>query len=157
MQPAKSSFRVCGSTPSIAARLTGLSGAEQIEIELPARTDTAAFAVGDWVLADPLTRVLHRRLERRTLLQRAGEGKRPAQLVAANVDTLFIAASCNADFNLARLERYLAFANDAGTTPVIVLTKADMADDAQNFASQAADCSGTSLSYPSTPARPMPQ
>ena len=120
------------------ARLTGLSGSEQFEIELPARTDTAAFAVGDWVLADPLTMLLHRRLERRTLLQRAGEGKRPTQLVAANVDTLFIAVSCNADFNLARLERYLAFANDAGTNPVIVLTKADMADDAQEFEQQAA-------------------
>lgn len=119
------------------ARLTGLSGAEQFAIELPARTDTAEFAVGDWVLADSLTLRLHRRLERRTLLQRAGEGKRPTQLVAANVDTLFIAASCNADFNLARLERYLAFANDAGTNPVIVLTKADVAEDALDFEQQA--------------------
>jgi ribosome biogenesis GTPase len=119
-------------------RLTGLSGSEQFAIELPARTDTAEFAVGDWVLVDPLTLRLHRRLERRTLLQRAGEGKRPTQLVAANVDTLFIAASCNADFNLARLERYLAFANDAGTNPVIVLTKADVADDAKDFEQQAA-------------------
>jgi len=121
------------------ARLTGLSGREQLEIELPARTNTAEFAVGDWVLADPHTLLLHRRLERRTLLQRVGEGRRPTQLVCANVDTLFIVASCNADFNLARLERYLAFANDAGTNPVIVLTKADMAEDAQDFERQAAE------------------
>jgi ribosome biogenesis GTPase len=119
-------------------RLTGLSSSGQVGIDLPARTDTAEFAVGDWVLVDPLTRLLHRRLDRRTLLQRAGEGKRPTQLVAANVDTLFIAVSCNADFNLARLERYLAFANDAGTNPVIVLTKADVADDAHHYAAQAA-------------------
>lgn len=121
------------------ARLTGLVGSEQFGIKLPARTNTADYAVGDWVLADPLTLLLHRRLDRRTLLQRAGEGRRPTQLVAANVDTLFIVASCNADFNLARLERYLAFANDAGTNPVVVLTKADMADDAEGFARQAAE------------------
>jgi ribosome biogenesis GTPase len=112
------------------ARLTGLTVAGQIEIELPARTDTSEFAVGDWVLAEPLTRQFVRRLERKALLQRRGEGRRPTQLVAANVDTLFIVASCNADFNLARLERYLTFANDAETEPVIVLTKADEAEDA---------------------------
>lgn len=118
-------------------RLTGLSASGRVEIDLPARIDTAEFAVGDWVLVDPFTRVLHRRLDRRTLLQRAGEGKRATQLVAANVDTLFIAVSCNADFNLARLERYLAFANDAGTNPVIVLTKADIAEDVAHYAEQA--------------------
>jgi ribosome biogenesis GTPase len=120
------------------SRMTGLSGGEQVAVELPPKTDTAEFAVGDWVLADPLTRLLHRRLDRLTLLQRVGEGRKPTQLVAANVDTLFIVASCNDDFNLARLERYLAFANEAGTEPVIVLTKADMAEDAAEFARQAA-------------------
>ena len=119
-------------------RLTALSQAGQIEIILPAHTDTASYAVGDWVLADPLTHLLHRRLNRRTLLQRRGGGRRPTQLVAANIDTLFIVASCNADFNLARLERYLALANDAGTHPVIVLTKADVANNAANMAQQAA-------------------
>ena len=105
---------------------------------MPARIDTAEFAVGDWVLADPLTRQFLRRLDRKALLQRRGEGRRPTQLVAANVDTLFIVASCNADFNLARLERYLTFANDAETEPVIVLTKADEAEDAAEFERQAA-------------------
>ncbi len=119
-------------------RLTALSTAGQIDIVLPARADTGDYAVGDWVLADPLTHLLHRRLDRKALLQRAGEGKRPTQLVAANIDTLFIVASCNADFNIARLERYLALANDAGTDPVIVLTKADVADDPADFERRAA-------------------
>jgi ribosome biogenesis GTPase len=119
-------------------RLTGLLKSEQLEIGLPPRANTGDFAVGDWVLADALTRMLQRRLERKTLLQRPAEGRRPIQLVAANVDTLFVAASCDADFNLARLERYLAFANDAGTDPVIVLTKADTGDQAQEFERQAA-------------------
>lgn len=118
-------------------RLTGLGKTGQVEIELPPHTNTDDFAVGDWVLADPGSFLLERRLARRTLLQRGAEGKKPIQLVAANVDTLFIVASCNADFNLARLERYLAFANDAGTEPVIVLTKADLVNDAAIFEQQA--------------------
>lgn len=119
-------------------RLTALSDSGQIEVELPAHTDTGDYAVGDWVLADPFTHLMVRRLDRRTLLQRSAEGRKPAQLVAANVDTLLIVASCNADFNLARLERYLVFANEAGTEPVIVLTKADLAQDVITLKEQAA-------------------
>lgn len=118
-------------------RLTGLGQTGQVGIELPPNTNTGDFAVGDWVLADPGSSLLQRRLDRRTLLQRGAEGKKPVQLVAANVDTLFIVASCNSDFNPARLERYLAFANDAGAEPVIVLTKADLAEDASMFEQQA--------------------
>ena len=118
-------------------RLTALSETGQIDVELPVHTDTGDYAVGDWVLAEPSTHLMRRRLDRRTLLQRSAEGKKPTQLVAANVDTLLIVASCNADFNLARLERYLAFANEAGTEPVIVLTKADAAEDASALEQQA--------------------
>jgi ribosome biogenesis GTPase / thiamine phosphate phosphatase len=120
------------------SRLTALTQEGQVDVVLPAHSDTADYAVGDWVLAEPLSHILHRRLDRRTLLQRRGEGKRPAQLVAANIDTLLIVSSCNADFNLARLERYIAFANDAGIHPVIALTKVDVASDGPNFARQAA-------------------
>lgn len=98
---------------------------------------TSGFAVGDWVLIEPGTDMLTRRLERRTLLQRRAEGKDGQQLGASNVDTLFIVTSCNADFEVARLERYLALANQAGTTPVIVLTKADIAADAMEFETSA--------------------
>lgn len=120
------------------ARMTALSDEGQVAVGLPPRSDTSQFAVGDWVLVHPVTHALARRLDRKALLQRPGDGHRPTQLVAANVDTLFIVGSCNADFNLARLERYLAFANDAGTEPVIVLTKADMAEGAEDFQRQAA-------------------
>lgn len=115
------------------ARLTGLTPSGQVEIVLPARSDTGQFAVGDWVLCDPYTGALHRRLERKSLLQRPSEGRRPVQLIAANIDTLFIVASCNADFNVARLERYLTLANEAGTDPVLVLTKVDTAEDPAEF------------------------
>lgn len=98
---------------------------------------TGEFAVGDWVLVEAATGMLQRRLERRTLLERRlGDGS--TQLGGANIDTLFIVTSCNADFNAARLERYLALANQAGTTPVIVLTKADDPAVAEPFIAQAA-------------------
>jgi len=120
------------------SRMTAQSESGPVKLTLPVQTNTTDFAVGDWVLVDPLAQTLIRRLERRTLLQRRTEGARAPQLIAANVDTLFIVTSCNDDFNHARLERYLALANEAGTNPVIVLTKADQVADAVPFQKQAA-------------------
>ena len=60
------------------------------------------------------------------------------QRIAANVDTLFIVTSANRDFNVARLERYLAIAQDAGVFPVIVITKADEADAPGDYVARAA-------------------
>lgn len=114
-------------------RLGVISPDGPLRLQIEPHVKTADFAVGDWVLADPRNHRFHRRLERRTLLQRRTEGRNVHQLAAANVDTLFIVTSCNADFNPARLERYLALANQAGTNPVIVLTKTDLIDDATPF------------------------
>ncbi|WOI58263.1 ribosome small subunit-dependent GTPase A (plasmid) [Palleronia sp. LCG004] len=110
-------------------RLTAMTGSGTERISLPDGLGTTAFAVGDWVLVETGTMGLVRRLERISLLQRRTDGERPDQLIAANVDTVFIVTSCNDDFNPARLERYLALANEAGTVPVIVLTKIDMVAD----------------------------
>ncbi|HTN39767.1 MAG TPA: ribosome small subunit-dependent GTPase A, partial [Asticcacaulis sp.] len=107
------------------------------DMALPPLESTANYAVGDWVLVDVSEGRLARRLERASLLQRRIEGQTDPQLAAANVDSLFIVTSCNADFNVARLERYLAMANDAGTVPVIVLTKADMVGDTAVFEADA--------------------
>ena len=120
------------------ARLTAISQTGQVRLTLPVHTNTGDFAVGDWVLADPQTHLLQRRLTRKTLLKRRVEGSRTPQLAGANIDTLFIVTSCNADFNPARLERYLALANEAGTNPVILLTKADTVADAREYERQAA-------------------
>ncbi|GJD93445.1 Small ribosomal subunit biogenesis GTPase RsgA [Methylobacterium iners] len=121
------------------SRLTALSPAGLVELTLPVHTNTGDFAVGDWVLVDPETQTLNRRLARRTVLERRTEGSKTLQLAAANVDTLFVVTSCNADFNPARLERYLALANQGGTNPVILLTKADTAADAGAYRRQAAE------------------
>ena len=120
------------------ARLTAVSETGPVKLTLPTHTNIGDFAVGDWVLVDPETETLRRRLRRRTVLERHTEGGGPPQLAAANVDTLFIVTSRNADFDLSRLERYLALANQGGADPVILLTKADGAADAEAYQSQAA-------------------
>lgn len=91
---------------------------------------TGEIAVGDWVLDDPETGRLARLLDRKTSLARraAGEVARE-QLIAANVDTAFLTTSCNADFNPARIERYLALIHQGAIEPVILLTKADACAD----------------------------
>jgi ribosome biogenesis GTPase len=105
---------------------------------MPPDMRAADFATGDWVLTDPDRSIVTRLLERDTLLQRRGAGESPtAQLIAANVDTLAIVTSCNADYNEARLERYLALAASAGCLPLIVLTKPDMTEDAADYARRA--------------------
>jgi len=120
------------------ARAGAQSVTGPVRLDLPVHASTADLAVGDWVLVDAGTNMLARRLERKTLLQRRTEGARAPQLMAANVDTLFIVTSCNDDLNPARLERYLALANEAGMTPVIVLTKADQVADTAPYVAQAA-------------------
>ncbi len=100
--------------------------------------DEAHATVGDWLLIDRATGTPERVLQRKSVFKRkaAGSGRR-VQLIAANVDTLFIVTSCNQDFNVARLERYLALAREAGVTPVVVLTKADLTEDPRSFITRA--------------------
>ena len=95
-------------------------------------------AVGDWLLCEPQSMRALRILERKTVLYRRGAGDDPtSQLIAANIDTLFIVSSCNTDFNPARLERYLALALQAGVEPVLVLTKSDLCDNPDIYVERA--------------------
>ena len=119
-------------------RVVGFSESGPLELTLEPGITTAAVGVGDWVLCAPEQHRLIRVLDRQTELTRGTEyhtGEK--QLIAANLDTLFITSSCNNDFNPARLERYLALAHDAGITPVILLTKADQSDDPDGYVDQA--------------------
>jgi hypothetical protein len=101
-------------------------------LELSANDHELGATVGDWLLIDKNDQRIIRRLVRKSLFKRRAPGTdRKEQLIAANVDTLFIVSSCNQDFNEARLERYLATAREAEVMAVIVLTKADLADDPQ--------------------------
>lgn len=83
--------------------------------------------VGDWLLIDRTTRNIVRILDRTSLFKRPAPGDdRRVQLIAANVDTLFIVTACDQDFNVARIERYLVLAREVGVRPVVVLTKANL-------------------------------
>ena len=95
-------------------------------------------AVGDWVLVEAGTGRLLRLLERQSIIRRlaAGESGRE-QAIAANVDTAFVVTSCNRDFNLSRLERYLAVVLESGVVPVIVMTKADLCDEVGRYRHEA--------------------
>lgn len=90
--------------------------------------------VGDWVVLDESLSRIERVLERKSLFKRLGAGEgNELQPIAANIDTLFIVTSCNEEFKESRLERYLALCAEAGAMPVIVLTKADLAEDADDY------------------------
>ncbi len=115
--------------PGIEARIEPFRG------DLSHEEDVAT--VGDWLILDAGGERASRRLERYSLFKRRAVGKgRRVQLIAANVDTLFIVTSCNQEFNPARLERFLSLGRAAEVTPVIVLTKADLTDDAADYAAR---------------------
>ncbi|MCF2904798.1 ribosome small subunit-dependent GTPase A [Octadecabacter sp. CECT 8868] len=116
------------------SRLDGFSA--KGDVSLSPTESAGVYAVGDWVIATGAA--ASGPLERTTEITRraAGEESKP-QLIAANVDTLGIVTSCNADFNVARLERYLAMCAASGCLPLVILTKADHCDDPQSYVRQA--------------------
>lgn len=84
--------------------------------------------VGDWVLIDDARRIVAL-LPRRTVIKRGAAGEHyRQQVIAANVDTVFVVCGLDADFNLRRIERYLLLVRGGGAEPVVVLTKADQAE-----------------------------
>ena len=92
-------------------------------------------AVGDWVLVaaeDSSLAMIHARLERRSVISRKAAGRTTEeQVIAANVDTLFLVTAFSGDLNPRRLERYLISVWDAGALPVVVVNKSDLAEDAE--------------------------
>jgi len=96
---------------------------------------TADFpAVGDWVcLTAPAATeraIIIRRLDRRSTISRKAAGRAvEEQVVAANVDTIFLVTALAEDLNPRRIERYLTVVRDAGAVPVVVLNKTDLSAD----------------------------
>lgn len=90
-------------------------------------------AVGDWVVyksEDNTNAIIYKILKRKTTICRKVAGsKSDEQILATNVDKIFITMSLNNDFNLRRLERYINIAWDSGAKPIIVLTKVDLCED----------------------------
>jgi len=120
----------------------GLAPEGLIRLIFPSDISASDLAVGDWILIDPESRTIRRVLERHSKLSRRAAGvEAKSQLLAANIDTLFITTSCNEDFNPARIERYLVLALDADVTPVLVLTKSDLTDEADRYLKEAQEIS----------------
>ncbi|MGE6489082.1 ribosome small subunit-dependent GTPase A [Paenisporosarcina sp. NPDC076898] len=99
-------------------------------------------AVGDWVAVEKMPGeekgIIRNILPRTSIFSRKVAGDTTVeQIVAVNVDIVFLVMSLNLDFNLRRLERYLVAAWDSGANPVIVLTKKDVCDDPQSYVDHA--------------------
>jgi ribosome biogenesis GTPase / thiamine phosphate phosphatase len=115
--------------------------------EIPGRLRHAASrgadlpVTGDWVLVQDAGEgraVIRRLLERRTSFSRRAAGRRDVeQVVAANVDTVFLLQGLDGDFNLRRMERYLARLWESGARVVVLLSKADLCPDPEAFAAEA--------------------
>ncbi|WP_139491406.1 ribosome small subunit-dependent GTPase A [Brevibacillus dissolubilis] len=93
-------------------------------------------AVGDWVVISPRYEeqkaTIHAILPRQSKFSRKAAGTHvEEQIVAANVDTVFLVNALNHDFNVRRIERYLISAWESGANPVIILSKADLCDDVE--------------------------
>ena len=117
-------------------------GSEERSILLSSSWHDAAVkhrpTVGDWVVLDDQDSRVERVLDRKSIFKRVAAGeKTEVQLIAANIDVLFVVTSCNEEFKESRLERYLALAVEAGVIPVIVLTKIDLSDDSDSYAERA--------------------
>lgn len=131
-------YRVIGPRGEGEAKLSG-------RFAYTVEDETCFPAVGDWVMIDRLdgttgTAIIHYVLPRKSALMRKSAGARSAgQLIAANIDVVFICMALNDDFNVRRLERYLAVVWDSMAVPVVVLTKSDLCDDLAQKLSEAAD------------------
>lgn len=119
-------YKVATESGEITATISG-----RLQYELINKKDYPA--VGDWVELENLgygEGIIHEIKERKTLIcRKVAGGKSDEQVLAANIDKIFITMSLNNNFNLRRLERYINIAWDSGATPIILLTKLDLCED----------------------------
>ncbi len=122
----KNYYRVLTEHGELLAEVTG-----KFNFNAESRSDYPA--VGDWVVLRPHLNQkkasIHAILNRDSKFIRKMAGKKTdEQIIAANIDTIFIVSSLNNDFNVRRLERYLTQVWDSGSNPVIILNKLDLCD-----------------------------
>jgi len=129
----RSHFRVATDSVELSAAMTGRLRNAAIQ-----RCDLAG--VGDFVALRQAAGVgintIEEVLRRTSALVRKASGKQRPQLLAANVDVVFIVTAPDGDFNLPRIERLLALVRDSGALPVILLNKADLASDLDSVIDQ---------------------
>jgi ribosome biogenesis GTPase len=122
--------------------ITVSDGSKELAIPVTSSWRDAPFeqnpTVGDWVVLDDQRSRIERVLDRKSTFRRVAAGeKAEIQLIAANIDILFVMTSCNEDFKESRLERYLALAAESGVIPVVVLTKIDLSTESDSYAERA--------------------
>lgn len=108
----------------------------------------ALAAVGDWVAvrvtAGEAAGTIEAVLPRRSLFSRKVAGEvTEEQVVAANIDTVFLVMGLDGDYNPRRLERYLLLAYESGARPVVLLSKADLAADADALSAEITGIAGS--------------
>ena len=120
----RDSYLVRNETSEVLAEVTGnLLFSAESSMDLP--------TVGDWVFvqyhnSDTLA-IIHRLFPRKSILRRKTPGKKiEHQVIASNIDVAFIVQSCDSNFNLHRLERYLVMVNEGHIEPMLLLTKSDL-------------------------------
>lgn len=119
-------FRVATEVAELTAEITGrLRNIAEQRSDLPGVGDFVALqlSAGDGPAS------IEAVLPRSSALIRKAAGEQRPQLIAANIDVIFIVTGLDGDFNLQRLERYLALVRESGATPVIVANKIDLAAD----------------------------
>ena len=129
----KNSFRTSNAKREWLASLAG---------RLKHEADGMYPVTGDWVLMTDA--VISRVLERKNALSRGASGAhnkqntqpKKEQVIAANLDAVFIVSGLDQDFNLRRIERYLTLVYNCGLNPIIVLTKTDLHQDPEHFVSE---------------------
>lgn len=123
----RGAYEVWSATSSGQAKLAGRLRHEAGESGLP--------GVGDWVALDATpgadrTAIIHHVFDRQSVFTRGAAGRETrAQVVAANVDLVFVVCGLDEDFNVRRIERYVARVWASGAQPLVVLSKADLVDD----------------------------
>lgn len=128
----KGLYKVATEEKDLLAKVTGKFMKEALDLsDYP--------AVGDWVIVDRTNDnngdgIILKVLPRKSQVSRKVAGvKTDEQIIASNIDTLFICMSVNNDFNLRRLERYITIGWNSGATPVVILTKMDLCDNLEDI------------------------
>lgn len=114
-----------------------ITGEVSGKFQFQAKVKSDYPSVGDWVVIEPINNenkgIIQKVLPRVSQFSRQSAGdKTEEQIVAANIDYVFLVMALNNDFNVRRLERYLLVAYDSGANPIIVLTKKDLCSDLQD-------------------------
>ncbi|HNY87308.1 MAG TPA: ribosome small subunit-dependent GTPase A [Candidatus Hydrogenedentes bacterium] len=142
----RGAYVAAGASGELWAELSG-----RFRHEHPARAEWPA--VGDWVMVSPRAEegaaTVQAVLPRRSRFSRTAAGDRTEeQVVAANVDVVFLVTSLDGDFNLRRIERFLAVTRESGAEPVILLNKADLLDNADEIAAEVTAIAGDAAVIP---------